>query len=142
MTRSRERALIVRSALDKATRSPYSKGRHNCFQVVKKVVKAVNRDVKPPKTPNVRLHKLMRIIRQAGGVYPWVLHNLDNNSGFTYGPDIVRPGDVWICELQDSDFGGLIGVFDPCIHPVHWTEQSHFETLDQFPCHIWTYPDG
>ena len=142
MSRPRERALVVRSALDRATRKPYHLSKHNCWTVVNRVVRAVNRDVKMPKFPTDKYGRIRKIVRKTGGIYQWGIDSIKDDSLLEYGPLAVKPGDIWLCESEGHELGGFIGVFDPGIHPVHWTDESQFEVLQEFPCHIWTYPDG
>ena len=134
-----DRTKIVRSALERVIRRPYRYPKHDCLAVVSKVVRAIDRSVVLPPYPKGTQAEAYNTIIDCGGNICWAEQNMHLSRGLEFGPEEVRPGDIFLHADPDHALGAWIGVFDPSIIPVSWTEENILKPMTGWPERIWTY---
>ena len=135
------RTKRVRAALEKTIRRPWRYKRNDCAAMVARVVRAIDRDVVLPPWPDGGMQKVYEYLQDCGGLHCYIEMQLEAGvaKGLTYGPHEIRPGDIFVLPAHGHGLGAYLGVFDPGMIPVAWTEESVLVPMEEWPTAVWTY---
>ena len=133
-----DRTRVVRACMEKWARLEYRYPDRDCAAAALSVARAIDPSVRFPVYPTGTQERAYKAILAAGGLVAWAVANLPENHGFSFGPEVIRPGDIF---LQDDDahpLKGWIGVFDPAHVPMAFGSDG-WEAVKAWPERVWTY---